>query len=520
MKKIVALLLCALTVMGLFSGCGRDLDAYVPTGDGLTWEEDYTGPVYTHPKEDGQQELTLIYYPDRPMNPLSCTDYTNRVIFSLLYQGLFLVDSSYNVEPLLCKQYSVSEDMKTYMIYLEKATFSDGSALTAADVAATYAAARESAYYGGRFAHITEVTASGSDCVVFTLDTPMENLPILLDIPILKAGQVADPMPLGTGPYVLDTATAAPLLRRLDSWWCKADLTVSAPAISLAIAENEPQIRDTFEFESLDLVCTDPGSDHYTDYRCDFELWDCETGIFLYMFCNMDSAIFSVPEVRAALPYAIDRETIAESEYRGFAQSASLPASPESPYYSQVLAEKYAYDGTGKTFKDAVSDAAMVGKPLIFLVNNEDSKRIRIARTIAQVMTDAGFIVEMKECSQAEFERNLQIRNFDLCLAQTKLSANMDLSPFFDTYGSLSLGRINDAALYALCGEALANSGNYYTLHQNVMEDGRLVPILFYSYAIYATRGLLTDLDPARDNVFCYSLGKTMEKAKRTTPTE
>jgi hypothetical protein len=46
------------------------------------------------------------------------------------------------------------------------------------------------------------------------------------------------------------------------------------------------------------------------------------------------------------------------------------------------------------------------------------------------------------------------------------------------------------------------------------MNDGRLVPILVRSYAVYAIRGLLTGLTPARDNIFYYSLGKTMSGAK------
>jgi hypothetical protein len=45
------------------------------------------------------------------------------------------------------------------------------------------------------------------------------------------------------------------------------------------------------------------------------------------------------------------------------------------------------------------------------------------------------------------------------------------------------------------------------------MDDGRLCPILFRSYAVYATRGLLTGLTPARDSVFYYSLGRSMENA-------
>ena len=73
---------------------------------------------------------------------------------------------------------------------------------------------------------------------------------------------------------------------------------------------------------------------------------------------------------------------------------------------------------------------------------------------------------------------------------------------------------LSDAGLYALCQEALANGGNYYTLHQKTMQSGMLCPILFRSYAIYGQRGLFSDLNPARDNVFWYSLGKTMEDCR------
>ena len=71
-----------------------------------------------------------------------------------------------------------------------------------------------------------------------------------------------------------------------------------------------------------------------------------------------------------------------------------------------------------------------------------------------------------------------------------------------------------DIALYTLCNEALANHGNFYTLHQTIMEDGRLCPILMRSYAVYATRGLLTGLTPARASGFYYSVGKSLEKAQ------
>ncbi len=506
--KVLAVFLAAVL---LLSGCAREDTPYVPTGNALVMEDDST--IATLPLEQvTPQELTLTYYPDRSMNPLTCTDFTNRTLFSLIYQSLFTVDNTYQVEPQLCRRYQVTSDLMIYTFYIEEnATFSDGTRLTEEDVIATLNAAMDSTYYEGRFTHVRSVEAGSSGGIVIELDTPYENLPILLDVPILKASELEAPYPLGTGPYVLEQGPGSTRLRQRYSWWCSAKLVTRAEAILLVSAESPAQIRDEFEFGQVGLVCTNPATDTYADYRSDFELWDCESGTFLYLGCNLDSNVFSDPTVRSALTCAIDRDTIVNAHYRGYGRSTTLPASPQSPYYSQSLADDYTYDPL--RFLEAVNDAGKNGSGIIFLVNKDDSLRLRVAREIAQMLSDCGLNVELKAVGSSEYMESLIYRTFDLYLGQTKLSANMDLSPFLYTWGELSYGHMNDNALYELCLEALENSGNYYNLHQKLMNDGRLCPILFCSYAVYATRGLLSDLTPSRDNVFYYSLGKTMEDA-------
>ena len=511
MKKLICIFLCV--AMVALTGCNPEDKPYTPTGDGLTWEEGYTGPTHAADDTPSNQSLTLTYYPNLSLNPYTATDFTNRTLFSLIYQGLFTVDRGYAPAPMLCKSYRVSQDMKTYTFYLENARFSDGSAVTAADVVASLLAAKESTVYGGRFTHITQVILSEDSGITITLDTPYEDLPLLLDIPIVKQDQVAASQPLGSGPYVLDTTSQTAVLRRNTNWWCNYKMVVTAPAITLTTATSATDIRDQFEFSGLSLVCADPGSDRYADYRCDYELWDCENNIFLYVACNMESPVFSDAKIRSALTRAIDRDTLAESYYRGFARSATLPASPLFPYYSQVLAEKYVYDG-GIQLTEAVSDAKLPkDTTVVLLVNSEDSLRLRVARDIADMLTACGLTVEMSEQKTAAYLKALKTKAYDLYVGQTKLSANMDLSAFFSGKGALNYGGLSDIGLYTFCTEALANHGNYYTLHQNVMEDGRLCPILFRSYAVYAIRGLLTGLTPARDSVFYYSPGKTLEDA-------
>ncbi len=513
MNRFLCILLCCVLLTGIFSGCEATDEPYVPTGDGLTWDEGAPNAAVTQPKEDPLQELTLIYYPEVSLNPLLCTDYTNRTILSLLYQGLFTVDRDYTVEPMLCSRYAMSENMRTYTFYLEEtATFSDGEPVTAEDVVATLQAAKSSGVYRSRFSKVNSFSVGEDGSVVVKLNTAYENFPLLLDVPILKAEEVELDRPLGTGPYIFTDFGMGAQLTRRSNWWCSApDMVVTASIIKLVEAESVNQIRDEFQFGDLDLVRADTGSDRYADYLCDYELWDSENGIFLYLVFNQESSYFSDSKVRSAMTYGIDRDLLVSEYYKGFARSATLPASPLSPYYNTSLASRYEYDPIA--FVSAVQNANLDGETLVMIVNGRDSHRQHVAEAIVDMFAYAGVTVKIQTYSGSNYSYALNNLDYDMYLGQTMLSPNMDLSHFFSTSGNLNYGGIADITAYTLCQQALENHGNYYTLHQTVMEEGLICPILFRSYAVYATRGLLTDLTPARDNVFYYSIGRTMEDA-------
>jgi peptide/nickel transport system substrate-binding protein len=508
MKRICGLLLAAALTVGLLSACGKPNNtAYLPTDDSQIW-----GDITTPEETVTEQKLSLPYFPDRSLNPYQTADYVNRNVFSLVYQGLFAVDADYNVYPILCKSYSVSKDMKTYTFYPQNATFPDGEPLTAADVAASLQSAVASEVYGSRFACVKSVEETEDGGVAVVLDTPYEKFPLLLDVPIIKASQQNEERPMGTGPYLYERYGESLRLRRRSDWWCKASVPVTAEHIDLVKGENPGQLRDEFEFNGLGLVTADPGSSSYVDYHSDYELWDCENGMFVYLGCNSKGGVFTDQTLRAALTYAIQRDVLVEQYYHGFANSAVLPASPQSPMYSTSLAQKYGYDPEKLT--QVVTDAGLVGTEVKLLVNSDDSVRLRVARHIAKMLSESGLVVRTSELNTEKYLKALKNRTFDLYLGQTRLLANMDLSAFFDSDGALSYGGMSTPALYGLCLNALANSGNYYTLHQKVLEDGKLIPILFRTYAIFAQRGSFTELTPSRDNVFFYHLGRTMEDAK------
>ena len=517
MRKIALLLALVL----LLSGCVSE-QAYAPTGDGLA---DVTQPTEM-PTEPGVTApgglsgsgaaFTLAYFPKAGFNPYDCVNINNRMLFSLLYQSLFTTDSQYQVEPQLCKSFTVNESLDTYIFTLEQATFSDGTELTAVDVVESLKEAADSDYYAGRFEHIGKISEIEGNRVQITTDIPMEDLPILLDIPIVKYGQSEAEMPMGTGPYVLENTGDGLRLTLRDNWWCTAGLPITAPTIPLMVGENPTHVRDEFEFGDLGVSTADPGAASYAAYRCDYELWDAETGIFLYIGCNIRSGVFSQSQVRTTLSYAIDRAEILSSCYNGFGAAATLPASPNSPYYNQTLARQIEY--APEKFQQALTESNLIGRTVKLLVNKGDSVRLQAARKVAKMLTDCGLVVELLELEYNDYRAILRDGTFDLYLGQTKLSPNMDLTEFFQDGGSLSWGGMENATCLDMCEEALENSGNYYNLHQMVLRNGQLIPVLFRTYAVYANRGLAADMEPSRDNVFYYSLGKSMENARTVVP--
>ena len=516
MKKLTALLLLFCLLLSCFSGCAsKEEEPYVPTGDAILLEGQDPEDLIV---EEESPPVTLTYNPDMSMNPLIGYSQSNRVLFSLMYQPLFTVNSKHEAEPILCSAFQVAPSNMIYTCYIESdARFSDGSPVTADDVVASYKYALDHDYYRARFKYyLAEVKLSGDGTgVTFMLNTPYENFPMLLDVPIVKASDVEAEHPLGSGPYTFQGSGLNATLNKLPNWWADVKVPVRAQVIHLVPAGTDAQVRDEFEFGDVSLVVANPMSDSYADFRCDYELWNVDSGIFLYLGCNVGwSKYFDDGYLRTKLTYAIDRETIMNRYYNGHAQIATLATSPSSPHYNQTLAANYAFEPL--KFIDAMSgwnvprDPADPGKKMVLLVNSDDSARLRAARYIAACLTEYGLPTGTLECSGQNYEAVLRANNWDIYLGQTRLPPNMDLSEFFRMWGEISPGGMVNETLLEMCKETLENSGTTYDLLKKVADDGRIVPVLFGYHAVYAERGLFDNLDPTRDNAFYYSMGKTL----------
>lgn len=467
----------------------------------------------TEEPSEQSDRFGLSYIAAHGFNPYSCNCITNRPVFSLAYEGLFAMGNHFQPEPVLCDKFAVSESGKYYIFKLcESARFSDGSPLTAYDVVASLEKARGSEYYGSRFFKVAEFQAKDEHTVAVTLYYAYENLPLLLDVPIVKLGTESDNQPIGSGPYRFSGSEPHLSLVKNENWWQEKMAPIDVPSIILTAAKDAPDVRDNFEFGATSLVCADLNSPTAVGYRCDYELWDCPTTTMQYLGFNLGGGLFLNREFRAAVTHIIDRESIIATVYKGFAEPAYLPCAPSSPLYDQELAQDYTYDKDAflKSRKSSGVVEEYVGT---LLVCSNDPARIEMAYRIADSLNDAGVKIEVSSVDYDTYLYRLYVGQYDCYIGETRLSANFDLSEFFRPYGSLCIGAIQNSSMEQLCYDAVENTGNCYDLEKSVMENAYFCPILFKSYAVMVNRGVITNLQPAMDNVFHLAGGRTLSDA-------
>ncbi len=502
MKKILALVL----VLSLFlSACGSAITEETSATVELLPELDPDATIESTEANPTEKDdsFGLSYMPQYGLNPYTCTATINRALFSLLYESLFVVNQDFTASPVLCKDFESSSSGTFYKFrLLDNARFSDGTPLTAEDVKASLFAAKKSSLYAERLEHISSIYVPEDGSLEITLSTPYENFALMLDVPILKTDSIETDTPVGSGPYRLMGQT----LVRNTNWWGQEHGVLTCDRIALSTAQESNDLRNQFEFGSTDLIYCDPNSTAAVGYRCDYEVCEAPTTVLHYLGFNLYSGWFIEEEFRSAVTYAIDRDTFVNEIYGGFAQATPLACSPASPYHDDQLAEDYDY-APGK-FKEALTlsgiltDPEYAGHEGKFLVCMDDPARVELAERICKVLTDAGLRLTVEALEKNEYEQALQNQDFDIYLGEVRLTSNFNLSEFFMKYGNLQYGSISNTGLVTLCNEALANSGSYTELHRQVLDFAPICPIVFKSYAIYVTRGKITNNAPGVDLVF------------------
>lgn len=501
-RKLAALTLALALIL---TGCGEEAVQHPAQ------PEDSPSPTSTATATPDPTPFTLPYYPNASLHPITGSNRSNLVLASLVYQGLFALDNTFTPRGVLCSGSSVSEDGLTWTFALTDAVFSDGTPLTASDVALSLEQARSSSLYAARLADIQTVTADEDGTVILTLSRPNGALPALLDIPVVR-DRGGGSLPLGTGPYAFAEDDGTLHLSR------QTGAPDTAPEkITLFPIEGADELIYAFDAGNISLVTSDLTGSNTLGYSTGYEICSYPTTTMLYVGFQTQDGPCQDPLVRQAVSRSFDRDTVTVSLLSGHGFATCLPVPPQSPLYSSALEKTGGYhSGAAVQLLTQAGYAsgedgllAKVGSPLTLtlLVNTDNSFKLAIAEYLTGQLAELGISTELKKLAWEDYLVALAAGEFDLYLGEVTLTADFDLSPLLGKNGVLNYGGYDSPETEILLEQLRAAQGATRTtaafaLLDRFQSEVPLAPICFKSHCILTQWRVVSGLEPTRQNPF------------------
>lgn len=494
--KIWKIMAIALAMACLLTGCLQEEPPEEPENAPPLFEEE---PA----KEESAvlpERFALPYMPGRSLDPVDCADGMQQTASSLLYEGLFRLDSGFEPQLCLCASYTRDETASRYTFELRPGVqFSDGAPLTGRDVKDTLDRARESDRYRSRLAGISSVSANGGS-VTISLNSPNTALPALLDVPIVKSGSREGPAPVGTGPYFYAEEETGAYLIANQSWWKGEAQPVDRIALVEAPDDNAMLYR--FSSHEVQLITADLTGVLAVSTTGSVGCVDADTTLLQYVGCNTSRAPLDNPALRRCLSAGIDRANVTSAFLSGHGRPAEFPLSPASPLYPAELESGYSPDG----FAEALRESGYVSeRALTLLVNEENGFKKAIADRLAESWTAGGVPVEVRALPWEEYAAALSAGDFDLYYGEARLTADWDLGSLLEPYGALNHGHWSDPDVSRLLAE-YAGAGDraaaMRALCTRLKSQAPILPVCFKSTSVLTQAGVVEGLIPTAAEPF------------------
>lgn len=496
MKRLLPLLLTALFLVGC---AGPSEEAPDPT-----WEEYQQSQLQDMPQVSPAapaDTFSLPYHKDRTLDPFLCSEDFQLDVVGLLYEPLFQLDQQFEPIPYLCQNSQWDESGLVCTLDIQPGVlFSDGSELTAADVAYSLRRAAESERYRYRFRHMISITANRNGQVILTLSKPNSAFTALLDIPVIKQGSANLPVPVGSGPYLFITGKDGAYLQSNSDWWQKKSLPVDT--IPLVQAKDQDTAAYLFSSRRIELLKVDPTNQTaLSGQRVETTQ---STALFQFIGFNTTAEPFASQEARRIFSQGLPRQMLADAFLSGHAQKTYFPIHPASLLYPSALEQSSNYEETVTALRSSGYDTGSK-QELIFLVNEEDSFRLSSANYIAETMSLLDWNITVKALPWEEYLLALTEGEFDLYYGEMRLTADWDLRDLLETDGSINYGGYTDADTDALL-DAFSKAADRKTASEqlctHLVETSPIAPVCFRNCVIMTHPGVVEDLSPLPGNTF------------------
>lgn len=380
-KKFVMLLFIGLFML---AGCGSNDAASgqkdADNGDASTTVEDVKvaaeQPELAPESSVGRDDTVIVGLsePGGIFTPYFNTSGYDGNVQAVMFPALVEVNENGEPVPGLAESWDISDDELTYTYHLrDDLKFDDGSPLTAEDVAFTITLLHDPSYAGET--DITEAAVVGGldykegdaddiegidiiDEQTIEIETKEVNARSLrlLGGQVLKKDYYGDGyekgdieyirdlhlQPVGAGPYrFVEYKPGQEIRYDANEYYYDGK-----PEVDYFIYKTtEGDSQQFFQTGEVDYSTFSADEDNFELLKTlGFANIDLYTSTaYSYITFNHESPVLSQPEVRQALNYGLDRETILNVDSQGYAEVANVPVSPVSWAYTDDI-EGFAYD--------------------------------------------------------------------------------------------------------------------------------------------------------------------------------
>lgn len=296
-------------------------------------------------------------------------------VASLLFASLVTVDEKGLPVPDLAESWDVSDDQRTYTFHLRKdSKFSDGSTLTADDVAFTWTILHDKSYDGGfdifstkvkggkaytegKADHIEGIKVIDPLTISVTLEQPNATALLTLGSEVLSKAYYGKDYqfgkleyiknlhatPVGNGPYKLEKFIPGQEVRFVANEFYYKGKPKTEHFIYKTSEGDTWQFIETGEIDFTSFTATQENIDKLKNIPY-LNLLPYTPSTYGYLQLNLEHEQLQEKEVRQAITYGLDRQSIYVDANQGAGAVANIPTSPISWSYTEEGINPYAYD--------------------------------------------------------------------------------------------------------------------------------------------------------------------------------
>ena len=482
-KKILSLILVVILSAAVFSGCKKqETVSPEPVTQATTQViEDTTGFKISYTQSDS-------------LSPYEADTQNNEVAQDLVYESLFRIDESLDVQPEIASSYSFDDSKTLIVTIVDGIEFSNGDPLTADDVVNAFNLARKSPLYETMLSVFSYASALSTTAVQFNLNISDPYAYRLLTFKIAK--QVNDEKyMLGSGRYLF-TEGEGNIYAEVNKNY-REDFNPRFTKIQLVNVPATDSINNAINIGNISYAYRAPGSDDISTLKCSKKRVNQNN--LVYIGINSSSAAASNEYIRRAVSLAVDRSVLVKSSYQGRAKPALSIYHPSSDLGRQTSMFSETADTAGA--KQAIAKSGVSSPSLVILVN-DNTLRISAAHLVKQQLETVGFSVSIRQLNNEAYLSALDSGYYDIYIGETKVPLDMRLTEFFTKDGATSYGIDQDgncAAAYAEYLNGEREIGGFTLEFSNEMP---FVPLLYRDGVICYSRALHGDIQGCYGNFF------------------